>query len=229
MKSICYECNKPGIIIPNECDFTSQFAVVKKYELLYTEALPRFQKLPSNIYGLPYHSKPQQIYNGTDRTEPGLAYKLRNDLTGEERVLADKLIDDCFFANEWMQIESSALKFMSLLKESENYELIWLRNSGLRDPIPNGYEFIGYDISYPCDYDGSFSIICDCMFICRWHGCDKEGTLFTSDFHKLNANGLFNTWQDAYVYMEKYLNEDWTERGEYCILEVYQKRASANT
>ena len=89
--------------------------------------------------------------------------------------------------------------------------------------IPEGYEFIGYDISYPCDYSGSFSIICDCMFICRWHGCDKEGILFLPEFSKLNANGLFDDWQSAYDYMVKYLSEDWTERGEYCILEIFKK------
>ena len=108
-----------------------------------------------------------------------------------------------------------------LCQTYEDYELIWVRNSGTVCDVPDGYDFIGYDISYPCDYSGSFSIICDCMFICRWHGCDIEGTLFLPEFNKLNANGLFNDWQSAYDYMVKYLNEDWTERGEYCILEIF--------
>ena len=59
--------------------------------------------------------------------------------------------------------------------------------------------------------------------ICRWHGCDEEGTLFLEDFNKLNENGLFDHWQDAYDYLVKYLSEDWTERGTFGIYEVYRK------
>ena len=134
-----------------------------------------------------------------------------------------KFIDDFNFADELMKTESTALQFISLFKESEDFELSWVRNSGTKCDIPEGYDFIGYDISYPCDYAGSFSIICDCMFICRWHGCDKEGKLFLPDFNKLNESGLFDDWQSAYDYMVKYISEDWTERGNYCIFEIFKK------
>ena len=38
-----------------------------------------------------------------------------------------------------------------------------------------------------------------------------------------NENGLFDCFEDAYAYMMKYLNEDWTETGEYGIFEIYSR------
>lgn len=223
LKTICYECYETGDIIEKDIDYFSRFSTVKKYDVLYAEELPRFQKSPLNIYGLPYYNKPQKIYNGTGRMGLELTDKHKKKLTNDQKAIVNKIFDTFSFADELMQDESSALQYIALFEEARNFELIWSRNSGAKDEVPNGYEFIGYDVSYPSDYSGSFSIICDCMFICRWHGCDEAGTLFKSDFDKLNANGLFDNWQDAYDYMVKYLNEEWTERGEYCILEVYKK------
>ncbi|NMP37540.1 MAG: hypothetical protein GX051_05375 [Clostridiales bacterium] len=119
--------------------------------------------------------------------------------------------------------EKSALVFLNSCNNADRYELAWSKISGSNENIPNGYKFIGYDISYPPSCNGAFSIICDCLFICRWHGCDEAGTLFRDDFNKLNSNGLFDCFSDAYDYMIKYLNQDWTERGEYGIFEVYTK------
>ena len=85
---------------------------------------------------------------------------------------------------------------------------------------------MGYDICYPVDCSGGFSIICDCMFICKWHGCDTDGTRFIEDFNKLNEYGLFDTVDDAYRYMVKYLNEDWSEKGRYCIYEIREKEGT---
>lgn len=223
MKTICYECYETGCIMEKEINDTAQFVTVKKYNVLYAEELPRFQKQPLNIYALPFADKPFKVYNGTGRMGLDLADKYKKVLTDTQKELAEKFLKDFNFADELMRTESTALQYISLFKEANKFELIWVRNSGVKDEAPDGYEFIGYDVSYPCEYSGSFSIICDCMFICRWHGCDEAGTLFLSDFNKLNSNGLFDDWQAAYDYMVKYLNEDWTERGVYCILEVYRK------
>lgn len=226
MKSICYECYETGCITEKEIYEIAQFVTVKKYGVLYAEELPRFRKQPLNIYALPYHEQPSKIYCGTGRMGLDLGDKHHKNLTDTQKQIAKKLIDDFNFADALMKTEDTAKQFISLFKKSDNFELIWVRNSGLNSNVPDGYDFIGYDISYPCDYSGSFSIICDCMFICRWHGCDEEGTLFLPDFKKLNANGLFNDWQSAYDYMVKYLNEDWTERGVYCILEIFKRSDS---
>ncbi len=224
MENICYECYETGKIVRQVMDYPfAQFMTVKKYDVLYAEELPRFRKSPADIYALPFGDTPKKIYLGTGRI--GLLVgrePLRDRLTETEKALAQKMDEDygCEIA---FQDEPSALEYMNLFRDAEQYELIYVRNSGEQTPIPEGYEFIGYDISCPPNYDSSFSIICDCMFICCWHGCDEEGTLFADDFSKLNDSGLFDIWQDAYDYMVKYLNKDWTERGVYCIVEVYRK------
>lgn len=223
MNAICYECYETGMITETETASAAQFSTVKKYDILYAEELPRFQKEPVHIYGLPFGERPEKIYSGTGRMGLDCADEPACTLTGAEQELVQRLCRDDSLAGRMMQQEASALQYLRLFHDAEKFELIWVRSSGAQDGIPAGYTFIGYDISYPCACDGSFSIICDCMFICRWHGCDEAGTLFASDFHKLNQNGLFDAWQDAYDYMVKYLNESWTERGEYYIYEIYKK------
>ena len=223
MKTICYECYETGSVKEKEIDYPAHFSTVKKYDVLYSEELPRFKKTSRNIYALPYYEQPQKIYNGTGRMGLDLADKYKKKLSNEQKLIVKKIFNNASFPNQLMQEESSALQYIELFEEAINFELIWLRNSGLNDEIPDGYDFIGYDVSYPSGYSGSFSIVCDCMFICRWHGCDEAGNFFRSDFEKLNTNGLFDSWQDAYDYMVKYLSEEWTERGVYCILEVYKK------
>ena len=223
LKNICYECYETGCITEKEIYNIAQFVTVKKYNVLYAEELPRFRKQPLKIYALPYDDQPDKTYNGTGRMGLDLGDKQRKKLTDLQKHLSKKFLDDFNFADELMQTESTALQFVSLFEESDNFELIWVRNSGTNHAIPDSYQFIGYDISYPCDYSGSFSIICDCMFICRWHGFDKEGVLFMPEFSKLNDNGLFDDWKSAHDYMVKYLSEEWTERGEYCILEIFKK------
>lgn len=190
MDKTFYECYETDVIseitaypVP-----LSLFVTGKIYEKLYTEELPRFQKNPINIYGLPFDEKPLKIYRGIGR------------------MGIDKITD-----------------YMKLCKNNDDYELMFVRLSGSDDKIPDGYRFIGYDIAYPPKSDGGFSIICDCMFICRWHGCDYEGTEFTADFSVLNNNGLFSMWQDAYNYMVHYLNQEWSERGIFGIYEIYEK------
>ena len=223
MKNICYVCYETGCITQKEIYEIAQFVTAKKYEILYAEELRRFKKQPRGIYALPFDALPSKLYNGTGRMGLDLGNKERKNLTDLQKQLYEKFFDDFNFADELMQTEDTALQFLSLFEESDQYELIWVRNTGTKCAPPDGYDFIGYDISYPCDYSGSFSIICDCMFICRWHGCDKEGVLFMPEFSKLNANGLFDDWQSAHDYMVKYLNEDWTERGTYCIFEIFKK------
>ena len=223
MRSICYECNETGRITEKEIYEIAQFVTAKKYDVLYEEELPRFRKQPLKLYALPYGDRPVKSYQGTDRMGLDLRNKQRWWLNSAQKQLSKQFLEDFSFADKLMQAEDSALQFISLFKESDDYELIWVRNSGSEHKIPAGYRLIGYDISYPCDYSGSFSIINDCMFICRWHGCDIEGTLFWPEFQKLNDNGLFDDWQSAYDYMVKYLSQDWTERGEYCIFEIYKK------
>lgn len=218
-----YECNDTGIITETECTCSSQFLVAKKYSVLYREELPRFRKSPLNIYGLPFFKTAKHVYHGIGRAEWLFCVGQKWFLSKEQKALVKALEKADWDESEILQDAESAECYRSMYKHAENYELIWARISGADERIPSGYRFLGYDISYPIDCGGAFSIICDCMFICRWRGCDEEGTLFLEDFNKLNENGLFDRWQDAYDYMVKYLNEDWTERDTYGIYEVYMR------
>ena len=69
--------------------------------------------------------------------------------------------------------------------------MVWFRVYGSDAEAPAGYSSCGFDITYAPDINGAFSIINDCLFICRWHGCDKEGTAILAYFNALNPNGLF--------------------------------------
>lgn len=82
--------------------------------------------------------------------------------------------------------------------------------------------FLGYDVSYPLDGNG-FYAICDCMFLCRWHGCDESDTEFLSEFGKLNVNGLFNSKEEVTQYLQHYLSQERAETGEFCIVKIYRE------
>ena len=146
--------------------------------------------------------------------------KIKN-LNKEQQELCKQIEASTIDSPCLMLDKDSAHEYMSLFSDAEKYELIWTRISGSQATIPDEFRFIGYDISYLPDEQGAFSIICDCMFICRWHGCDEAGTEFAAEYSKLNTNGLFSSFTDAYLYMVHYLSQDWSERGRYGIFEIY--------
>ena len=75
------------------------------------------------------------------------------------------------------------------------------------ESIPQGLDFLGYDACYTPDSDG-FSAICDCMFLCRWHGCDETGMAFADDFGRLNTHGLFRSKRETEDYLCRYLMQE---------------------
>lgn len=88
--------------------------------------------------------------------------------------------------------------------------------------IPYGLHFLGYDVCYPTRRRRLF---CDMRlygFYGRWHGCVEAGTEFTDDFMRLNENGLFDSKQEAEIYLRHYAIQDWAETGDFCILEIYK-------
>lgn len=228
MQKTLYTCDDTGLIFEQCYCYPAAFCVLRKYELIYKENLPRFS-CPRQIYALPFGEKPFKVYLGTDR-EGASEYSLgiRSDLTDGERALLERMREQSGELGAMLRSEADAELFHGMLEATDEYELIHARCAGSDEPYPEDYAFLGYDVSYPVDCGGAFSIICDCMFICRWHGCDDEGTLFQEDFDKLNENGLFSSFDDAYAYMVKYLNEDWSERGDYSIFEIRGKTAKGS-
>ncbi|MBQ9534287.1 MAG: hypothetical protein IJU78_00365 [Clostridia bacterium] len=223
VKPTLYECMETGVITEIEYIFPAQFSVAKKYEILYAEELPRFRTNPLLIYGVPFFDTPKYRYLGLGRDGLSVYAPKAKFLTPAKRKLVRR-IEESFISGEefFLQSKDDAAAFLSIFRDAKKYELIWHRISGSSDTPPFGWRLLGFDISYCPDYwGGRFSMICDCMFICRWHGCDPEGILFREDFERLNENGLFSSHADAYKYMFKYLAEDWTERGDFGIFEIY--------
>lgn len=148
------------------------------------------------------------------------APNLRAKCSPKEKELLDRMKrGDC----DIFTSEDDALLFLGMLSNADDYEIIHVRAVGCDETAPRDYSFLGYDVGYPADNTEAFSVICDCMFICRWHGCDEEGELFADDFNKLNENGLFDSYDDAHHYLVKYLNEDWSEKGVYTVYEIRRK------
>ncbi len=107
----------------------------------------------------------------------------------------------------------------SYLGNPEDYEIIWTKIAGNNTKPPREFESIGFEPSY---FSGDhFSASCDCMLIPKWHGTDKEGTLFLEYFGKLNKYGLFEAVDIASEFLNYYLSFDWAETGEYEIAEVF--------
>lgn len=222
MKTL-YQCYKHGDVFEKPYSYEAQFSTVKKFEILYKEELPRFENCSVHFYALPCGDEPSKAYRGLGRTGLNDYDEKKNELSDEQKAMCDSLLEDEFLVEKLMLSQESAEMFLSLFEGSENYELIWSRISGSDEIIPQGYKFLGYDVSCLPFCSGAFSIICDCMFLCKWHGCDSEGTLFIKDFQALNDCGLFTSEKDAYEYMMKYLNQEWAETGVFGIFEVYSK------
>ena len=191
-------------IANDDTDFLlSQSCIVYKYEYLYRKYedwyIQKNKRLEAHTpYALPGKNKRMKVYSGLDREPlvhtPGEAKRCPYDDTRE---------------------------IFQSLSNRNDLELIFVRAAGSDTDIPNGLSFLGYDVCYPPGGDG-FSAICDCMFLCRWHGCDENGTEFADDFMQLNENGLFDSEQEAESYLCHYAIQDWSETGDFCILEIYK-------
>ena len=216
--------NESRVILEEPYEGKAGFSILKKYEVLYKEELKRFRKNPLKVYALPYEKTPTILYRGLDREGDR---RIKRKLNESQKKILDNIFDTMMEEPEkiiqTICLEEEAELYLSCHKDEEDFEIIWFRIVGSNEAIPKGYKFLGYDITEEPDEKGAFSMINDCMFICRWHGCDEEGKLFAEDFSKLNENGLFNTVEDAYNYLMKYAMETWTETGAYGIFEIYSK------
>lgn len=201
------------------------YCILKKYEILYREELPRFGKNPLRVYALPYEDSPVQAYRGIGCQGTGEFLPMHKQvlLSKEDRKLFKTYQEYRIEDYSLFDHQKDALRYQSFLKNKDDYIVAWVRIHGCETKPPEQYELLGYDISYPPEMQGSFSCICDCMFICQWHGCDPEGTLFLAHFNLLNQNGLFDTADVALDYLAAYIEPEWSERGEFCICEIFGK------
>ena len=202
----CYETNVVIEEIYEEID--AGFCIVENYEHVYREELLRFNKVPGvKPYGIPYEDNVQKAYLGI------------GNFSNENSIQ-----DLNFYSESCLKPEHEVIEIKERLFSKKYCDVVWFKVYGSDAIAPDEYETCGYDITFTPNINGAFSIINDCMFICRWHGCDEEGTAFLDYFNMLNKNGLFDDINTALGYMKRYLSFDWSERGEYLICEVFRRK-----
>jgi hypothetical protein len=205
----------------SERQIKSAFLLVKRFDVLYGEfsMRPQFTKA---IYALPLagtsSQKAAKKYRGLDR-DPLESYDKSCARLAEIRMAEFEKLERCEDASIFDLTTLSEVWRLAQEECPGIYEPVWARVDGCPDQPPLGYELLGFEPSYfPFGY---FSALSDCMCFPRWHGTDEEGTLFRKHFELLNANGLFGDASQAIGFLDYYLSFDWTERGEFKIVEVW--------
>jgi large subunit ribosomal protein L7/L12 len=213
----------------------SAFLIVKKFDGLYRSYGYRTPR-GTQIYSLPQEGiEPDAVrkkYRGLDR-EPltglpldSLARMLRLNAAAApiaERTatlaMAQLSVARGVQEDHLLPSFEDARDVYLTLGEPKDWEIVWAQLTGESGQAPPQSVRLGCEPSwYPGGY---FSALCDCMCFPRWHGTDEAGTLF-ADYHaRLNAHGLFESQHDAAEFLRFYLSLDWTETGEYSIVEVY--------
>lgn len=201
-----------------ETAITHGYLIVKPYATLYRKYMGRY-KLTSDYYAIPRVDRtPEQSpiqYRGVDRD--ALSDYEKSDTLAEVRMA--ELVVEGRCEEGFLFADADLNEVLALLPSDAEYEVVWTRIAGVTVDPPVGFEAIGFE---PTFFIGDhFSASCDCLLIPRWHGTDKEGTLFAEHFRRLNAYGLFGTAVEAKVFLDFYLSFDWTETGEYSIAEVF--------
>ncbi len=228
IRPVYFESYEQGEIEEVPFDFPARFAIVKRYPQLFRAYRAERQKIRP-FYGHPYTDRIVKPYCGTDRE--GFDFysgnNLREPRNASEETLLSRMRNEGI-ADPALKTEADAETAFGMLRRPEDFEILHVRLAGTDDAYPADWEFLGYDVGYTVLCTGAFSIVGDCLFLPTWHGCDDEGTLFSEDYGRLNENGLFSDWDDAYAYLVKYRNEDWSEMGQFSICEVRHKRADRN-
>jgi hypothetical protein len=199
----------------------SAFLLVKRFDVLYTEFASRPQ-FTNAIYALPLIGKSSNAvakrYRGLDR-EPVVPYDKAPAQLAEIRMAELEKVGRCEDTNIFDLTTLSEVWRWAQEEYPGVYEPVWARMSGSTDQPPLGYDRLGFEPSFfP---RGFFSAVCDCMCFPRWHGTDKEGILFKKHFELLNFYGLFDNSSQAKDFLDYYLSFDWTERGDFAIIEIW--------
>ena len=192
------------------------FLIVNKYEMLVSKYKERYT-FENPIYAIQGNNKNKSNikYRGIDRDAIS-PYKDSNNLA-EIRLAELEESEDCIDGILWNI--NDVENVISFLDDKNNYEIIWARINGYNVNPPKEFVSIGFEATY---FVGDhFSASCDCMMFPRWHGTDEKGVLFRDYYEKLNENGLFENAIIAKEFLEYYLSIDWTERGNYEIVEIF--------
>ena len=211
---------------------TSAYLVVTRFEVLYTRFAndPRFD---GDLYAVPLRGTRPGFrsvrYRGLDRDPltpwpPVLAGAVESPAPAAETFMA-KLDDEgrCDIASIFSADDVAEVLRFAEGEHPREFEAVWARVVGFSEPAPRSYERLGFEPSFfP---SGWFSPIADCMCFPRWHGTDREGVAFRQYFDQLNPYGLFASAELAGDFLAHYLSFDWTETGDYELIELWARRA----
>jgi hypothetical protein len=207
----------------------SGFLVVRTFEEVYRTFRERPPGEPVS-YSIPRPGVPPQAmakkYRGIDRLPVGAhpvrvhgvedcpraaeepeAYQLMWDLED-----AGRAAEDFVFALQ------DARRLHAALQAPAKWEIIWVRDAVAGADRSGVGPTLGFEPTW--FWGDHFSAVCDCMCFPRWHGTDKEGTLFAEYHERLNESALFRTAEEAAKFLSFYRSHDWTETGDYVIAEV---------
>jgi hypothetical protein len=160
-------------------------------------------RLPVGAYPVWVHG----VEDAPRAAEEPEAYQLMWDLED-----AGRAAEDFVFALE------DARQVHAALEGPAKWEIIWVRDAAAGADRSGVGPTLGFEPTW--FWGDHFSAVCDCMCFPRWHGTDKEGTLFAEYHERLNESALFRTAEEAAKFLSFYLSHDWTEKGDYVIAEV---------
>lgn len=196
------------------------FLIVKTFFALYRDYVGGYN-LTHDHYAVPRIDRSPETYaikyRGLDRdalSESECSTKLAQVRVADLKK-PQKCIDGFLFAY------NDALDIMGCLDNKQDYEIIWTRISRSDQVPPKDFVSVGFEPTY---FEGDhFAAQCDCLSFPRWHGSDKDATLFQKYYQQLNPHGLFESPREATEFLNYYLTSDWTEHGEYVVAEVFIK------
>jgi hypothetical protein len=221
----------------------SGFTILKRYEVLYSQAIAsrRFHRegVAGPVYAIPLGEDPEPQgaprYRGLNRDRvhpvfPDYSESFIEMLGRDQETLeASRAIGEIFerldpgaeWLREWLpRVDDAQHVWERLGRRRHEYEVIFARAYQDTSIVPESAYFLGCDAADP--YPGGFSCISDALFFPVWHGTDPEGVLFAEHFARLNQHGLFDTHDEAFDYLRCYLSFDWTERSHlFTSVEIY--------
>jgi hypothetical protein len=183
-------------------------------------------------YGWPVGGRPDaRRYRGIDRdwvspVSGEHASLAENRLAEIQRDRYGDAFDDFVFRGDGGVIAEEddardVLRWATMERPGE-YELGWARVVASDAAVPDGLTRLGFEPSWFPSSD--FSPLADCLLLPRWHGADAEGTEFVGEFESLTRDGLFATAAEVERFVERYLSFDWSEQGDYRVVEVFAPR-----
>ncbi len=160
-----------------------------------------------------WDEKDEEFFRGSDMVIQPVDAELEAHLAVGQLDKDNEPDDDIIIKSH-----EDAMRVFKLLEAPVEREVIWIRNAESDLAGQTDYPLLGYD---PAWFGGDwFSAISDCLCFPIWHGTDTEGKLFKMYHERLNKYALFDTPHGARDFLKYYRSFDWTETGDYAIVEV---------